>query len=119
MNNFRSIVDVTPSKGFTFVVAEHPKRQPNAAPTIREVIQKFQVGIPIGQYVRETEFGDYENPTARPDFDFEKAAALNQQIAARRRLHLESQEQQPEATASKPSNEPPTEANPTEPAKAE
>lgn len=116
---FRSIVNVVPSKGFTFDATEHPKRQPNAAPTIREVIQKFQVGIPIGQYVRETEYGDYENPTARPDFDFEKAASLNQQIAARRRLHLESQEQQPEAAASKPSNEPPKEANSTEPASAE
>lgn len=119
MNISRSIVDVTPSKGFTFVAAEHPKRQPNAAPSIREVMQKFQVGIPIGQYVREIDYGDYDNPTARPDFDFEKAAALNEQIAARRRLHLESQEQQPEAAASKPQNEPPNEANPTEPASAE
>lgn len=116
---FRSIVNVEPSKGFSFDAKEHPKRQPNAAPTIREVLQKFKVGIPIGQYVRETEFGDYDNPVARPDFDFEKAAAFNQQIAARRRLHLESQEQQPEAAASKSLNEPPKEANPTEPAQAE
>lgn len=116
---FRSIVNVEPVKGYSFVPQEHPKRQPNAAPSIREVLQKYQVGIPIGQYVRETEYGDYDNPTARPDFNFERAASLNQQILSRRRLHMEAKEQQLETAASKPQDEQPQAANPTEPAKAE
>lgn len=114
---YRNINDVQPVKGFKFSTAEHPKHQPNAAPSIREVISKFQVGIPIGQYVRETEYGDYDNPVARPDFDFSKAASLNQQIQARLRLGLDSKppkEGEASPSDSKPFHEEPTAPNPTE-----
>lgn len=113
---YRNINDVQPVKGFKFSTAEHPKHQPNAAPSIREVISKFQVGIPIGQYVRETEYGDYDNPVARPDFDFSKAASLNQQIQARLRLGLDKPKEEGEASPSdsKPSHEDPLDPSPTE-----
>lgn len=113
---YRNINIVKPVKGFKFSTVEHPKHQPNAAPSIREVISKFQVGIPIGQYVRETEYGDYDNPVARPDFDFSKAASLNQQIQARLRLGLDKPKEEGEASPldSKPSHEESSTPNPTE-----
>lgn len=96
---YRTINDGFAPSGFSFKDSkEHPKRQPNAAPSIREVINKFKIGIPIGQYVRNVEFGDYEDPTKRPEFDFAAAAALRQRLEARRRLHLASE--QPEAADS-------------------
>lgn len=117
-SNYRTVNTVKPVKGFLFSTEEHPKKQPNAAPSIREVISKFQVGIPIGQYVRQTEYGDFDNPTSRPDFDFAKAAQLNQEVQARLRLGLkaakEKKDGEAEPSSSKPSNEPASQANPTE-----
>lgn len=117
-----STFDSSERKGFSFGKVEVDGYQPNAAPSIREIINKFRIGIPIGQYMRPVEYGDYLDPTARPDFDFEKADQIRrvQDIMKANKAKYESKKKDKDPKASpEPSKTSPAPSEPPSEPKVE